>query len=225
MAVYIKSYIKLPVCMILLMIYQKKWRIKLWRGEDEFMGNEFYIGLMSGVISTLIATLIIYIIKNSRESLKEKKEKYQYSWIPEIPVENSNKNIKNINKYPKDFNLKFGDGIFDINNVEKFVEGFDCFKMHLIKFMFTQKWKYKIYSDAYGVSYNLMDAKSQEVFEQISLTVSNEIIAFFKDYIIRIYSIKKLKNGAGIEIGVGLKGINEMVTINIPLKSIQQLNN
>ncbi|WP_313232108.1 hypothetical protein [Tissierella praeacuta] len=189
------------------------------------MGNEFYIGLMSGVISTLIATLIIYIIKNSRESLKEKKEKYQYSWIPEIPVENSNKNIKNINKYPKDFNLKFGDGIFDINNVEKFVEGFDCFKMHLIKFMFTQKWKYKIYSDAYGVSYNLMDAKSQEVFEQISLTVSNEIIAFFKDYIIRIYSIKKLKNGAGIEIGVGLKGINEMVTINIPLKSIQQLNN
>lgn len=181
------------------------------------MGREFYTGLISGVTSTIIATFILYIIKNSRESLKEKKKKYEYYWIPKNPVENSNKDIKNINSYPKDYNLGFEDWGVDTQDSGKFIEGFDCFKIKLIKFMFTEKWKYKIYTDAYGVSYNLMDAKNHEEFEQMSLTVSNEIIAFFNDYIIRIYSIKKFKDGAGIEISIGLKGINEIVTIDIPL--------
>lgn len=188
------------------------------------MGIEFYMGLIGGVISTLIATFIIYVIKNSRESLKEKKNKYQFSWTPKVSVENSNKDIKNINGYPKDYNLGFKDWGVDTQDAGNFIEGLDCFKVHLIKFMFTEKWKYKIYSDNYGVSYNLMDAKNQEEFEQMALTVSNEIIAFFKDYIIRIYSIKRFKDGTGIEIAIGLKGINEIVTINIPLKSMQQLN-
>lgn len=187
------------------------------------MGIEFYMGLIGGVISTLIATFIIYVIKNSRESLKEKKNKYQFSWTPKVSVENSNKDIKNINGYPKDYNLGFKDWGVDTQDAGNFIEGLDCFKVHLIKFMFTEKWKYKIYSDNYGVSYNLMDAKNQEEFEQMALTVSNEIIAFFKDYIIRIYSIKRFKDGTGIEIAIGLKGINEIVTINIPLKNSSYL--
>lgn len=185
------------------------------------MGREFYIGLIGGVISTLIATFIIYIINNSRQSLKKHRQKYQYSWTPKIPVENSNKDIKNINSYPKDYNLGFEDWGIDTQDSGNFIEGFDCFKVKLIKFMFTERWKYKIYSDAYGVSYNLMDAKNQEEFEQMSLTISNEIIAFFSEYIIRIYSIKKFKDETGIEIAIGLKGINEIVTINIPLNGIQ----
>lgn len=181
------------------------------------MGIEFYMGLIGGVISTLIATFIIYIINTKRENLREKKNKYQYSWTPKIPVENNNKDIKNINSYPKDYNLGFEDWGIDTKDSGNFIEGFDCFKVKLIKFMFTEKWKYKIYTDAYGVSYNLMDAKNHEEFEQMSLTVSNEIIQFFNDYIIRIYSIKKFKDGVGIEVAIGLKGVNEIVIIDIPL--------
>lgn len=181
------------------------------------MGTDFYMGLISGVISTLLASLIIYFVNNTRRNFKQKKEKYQYIWIPYAPIENNNEDIKHINKYPKDFKFEYKNGKFDLSDVERFVEGFECFKIHLTKLMLTEKWKYEIYSDNYGVSFNLMDAKNQEEFNQMSITVSNEILTVFRDFIMRIYSIKKYNDEKGIELSIGLKGINDIVTIDIPL--------
>lgn len=173
------------------------------------------MGLIGTLISNIVDIILKYLLNKSDKAIKDKSRKYKYTWIPQVPIENNNTDIKNIDTYPKNYNLGFEDWGIDTKDSEDFIEGFDSFKIMLIKFLFTEKWRYKIYSDSYGVSYNLMAAKNQEEFEHMSPVIANEIMDHFKEYIIRIYSIKKLNNKSGIDIAMGLKGINEIVTINV----------
>lgn len=128
-----------------------------------------------------------------------------YEWSPIVPLKNSNGGIKNIDEYPKDYAL----------NIEK--GEFDCFKMHMSKLINTEKDRYKIYSDKYGITYSYNKVLNKEDFSSYSLANSEDIINNFNDWIREIYFIKKYKNKQMLQIGLGLKGRNEMVKLDIPL--------
>lgn len=177
------------------------------------MNKDFYLG----IASTLIATLIIYIVSKTIKRIKERKNQYDFVWIPNNPICNSGINVRSISDYPKDFKAEMVNGQIQGFDGRTTFQGFESFRFHLIKFMLTEKWKYKIYTDEYGISCNLIDSKTQEEFAQICQIISMEILSFFKDWIVSIHAIKKYKKEKGVEITIMLKGINNLVNIDVPL--------
>lgn len=98
------------------------------------------------------------------------------------------------------------------------VDGFDAFEQHLVKLVNTERDKYQIYKDSdYGVSYILTDAKDNEEFNAMAYIVAKEIIKNEEEWITEIHSIKKIKNKNTITIELGLKGVHEIVKVNVPI--------
>lgn len=141
-------------------------------------------------------------------------------WIPQEPIENLNaQNVKHIDTYPKDIFLDFNTG--DIS-FEKMVEGMECFEMHLIKLLHTEKDKYEIYKGtSYGITFLFYDVANQEDFILYSQTNAQDILNKFEDYIKKIYYIKKFNNKKMLQIGLGLKGRSEIVKVDVPLKKYE----
>lgn len=181
---------------------------------------EFNKSLINGIIVTIIATFIIYIVSILYKKIKEQNEKYSSIWSPKEPLYNRNEFIENINNYPKDFMFDFEKGEFVIENGKILdIDGIECFKMHISKFMNTEKDKYKIYKNTeYGVSF-LLKSNEDEDFNNKANTVANELLKFFNKWIKAIYGIKKYKNQSKIELLLSVKGINDIINITVDIIS------
>jgi len=90
--------------------------------------------------------------------------------------------------------------------------------MHMVKLINTEKDKYEIYSGSkYGVTYNYYNISNLENFSRYSLANAENIIVNFNEWIREIYFIKKYKDKEMLQIGLGLKGRNEIVKLDINL--------
>ncbi|MFE4571357.1 contractile injection system sheath initiator [Paenibacillus chitinolyticus] len=178
---------------------------------------------LNKIILSVISVVLGIVIKGLWDYLKnkflERREKYEYQWVPKVPLKNENNDLKKIDDYGNDifFDIE-GTRNFVMENANlKMVSGFDCFKMHVQKLVNTEKDKYEIYSDKYGITYLFTDVKSEEEFQGISQTNANDILNNFKDSIREIYYIKKYKNKNYIQLGLGLKGRNSIVDLDVIL--------
>lgn len=186
---------------------------------------EFNKSFISGVFSTIAASFIIYIISKLCKSIyikiKERKNKYLFVWTPKEPLRNKKDVTKNINEYPKDYKLDFAKSCFVFEDGKMImVSGLESFKMHLIRFMNTEKDKYKIYDNtSYGVSF-LLISNSIEDFNIKASTISGELLAFYSDWIKEIYGLKMHKTKNKIEIMLSVKGINDILSIDVDIRNI-----
>ncbi|GLI09667.1 hypothetical protein YDYSG_56990 [Paenibacillus tyrfis] len=187
---------------------------------------EFLNKVILSVISIVLGIVIKGIWDYLKNKFLERRAKYEYQWIPEAPLRNQNEDLRRIDDYGKDIFFDF-EGTKDFvmeNGNFKMVSGFDCFKMHLQKFVNTEKDKYEIYSDKYGITYLFTDVKSDEEFQGFSQTNASDIITNFKDSIREIHYIKKHRNKNYIQLGLGLKGRNNIVDIDVVLLDLKKMN-
>ena len=181
---------------------------------------EFNKSFISDIFSGIVLAYIIYIVPKLYKKIKEQNNKYSFRWIPKEPLYNKNEFIKNINNYPKDFMFDFEKGEFIIENGKILdIDGIECFKMHIIKFMNTERDKYNVYKNTeYGVSF-LLKSNDEDEFKNKANTVAIELLKFFSDWIKAIYGIKKYKNQNKFEVLLSVKGIHEIINITVDIIS------
>lgn len=176
----------------------------------------FFSDYHRNIIIIFLTVIITAFVKWLYTRIKKNVSKYSYIWIPDTPVKNTSiDEIKKIQTYPKNPKM-----IKDKNSKETYlgdyISGYESFEQSVKKLFLTPKYKYDIYSDNYGVSYSLFHAKDQKEFEFMCVKTCEELINNFPDYIVQIFSIKKLRfSSKGIDITIELKGINEYKTITI----------
>ena len=175
------------------------------------------IDFIRGIVSAGLLGLISILWNKYKNYRKEKSRQFDYIWQPNKPLVNDYNDIKNIDEYKKDFAMIILSNGIDIDP-NKTVDELDAFKQHLIKLVNTENDKYRIYQGTnYGVSYILVNAKNSDEFKSMANIVGKEIIENMKEWIKEMHSIKKVKDKNKIIIELGLRGIHEIVEINIPI--------
>ncbi|WFD10787.1 hypothetical protein [Tepidibacter hydrothermalis] len=167
------------------------------------------------MISLFFIATIIYSLNDFKELLKSIKENINkirniFEWKPSTPIINT-KAIKSIETYP--INYKFNLETLEIEN--EMVQGIESFKIMLIKFVNTEKNKFKIYEGTnYGTEYTLFTIDNNTEFFRQAEELAKQIIEYFLEWIEKIYSIKREKKYLIIEMKV--YGKADTLFIKIP---------
>lgn len=185
--------------------------------------NKLFISIAMFLLGVLTTALLTEIVSEKYAVIKEKifnrKKEFIYEWFPNVSIKNSNiEEVKSIDTYPRDYAFDFETFTF----ISGFVDGIDCFKIQLVKMMNTEKDKYEIYSSNYGVSFIFSDVDNQNEFDVYAKTNAEDIMVTFNEWVKEIYFIKKYNKKNRLQIGLGVKGRNEMVKIDIPLVTQQR---
>lgn len=176
--------------------------------------------IILGYISrALISEIVKDWYSKIKNKISDKKSTFQYEWVPEDSIKNRSKSIKDIDKYPKDVLFDFEKGDLVLRDGDfPWVAGLDCFKMHIIKLMNTEKEKYIIYQDSgYGISYLFQNVTNEDDFNKYSMANSEDMINEFSEWIREVFYIKKYRDKNCLQIGLGLKGRHEIVRIDVDL--------
>lgn len=199
---------------ILISIINNKWFI----GVGTFVLGAIISAIISAIITSLFSEIVKDIYSKTKYQITNSKSLFIYEWLPNVPLKNSNEVIKKIDEYPKDYAFNIETGEFDHEDGKmSLLIGFYCFKMHIAKLINTEKDKYKIYSGKYGITYSYNNISNKKDFSRYSFANSDDLIINFNEWIREIYFIKKYKKKQMLQIGLGLKGRNEIVKLDIPL--------
>ncbi|NRS14941.1 hypothetical protein HP398_00650 [Brevibacillus sp. HB1.4B] len=170
-------------------------------------------------VSQLLNTLGHELKKAEIQIVEDAEEKglWEFEWIPSKPFVSESVSIKKIDEYPTDFHFDL-EGSRDIEFEDgdiKIVKGFDCFKQQLVRLLNTEKDKYVIYEGTtYGLTYMFKSAENRLEFERMCQINIRDIMEQFDGWIREVHYIKKYADKQYIQIGLGLKGINEIVKID-----------
>lgn len=131
-----------------------------------------------------------------------KKHFTKYCWAPSVPIKNG-VSTKPIFEYPKNlsFDLKKGDF------AGGYVGGEESFTQSLQKFVLTERNKYQIYSDNYGIeeAVTIFSVKNREEFSRQCENIAHRIMEWDKEWIQEIYKIYRKGNALIIEMKVNGK--------------------
>lgn len=182
--------------------------------------NKYFISIASFILGIVVTALLSQFVTDKYKELKErrnhKNKEFVFEWFPSDSIKNPNINgVKNIDTYPKDFAVDFEKKDMSLS---EYVSGIECFKMKLTKMIHTEKDKYEIYKNTnYGISYLFHNVDNQDEFNVYAKTNAEDIMSTFNEWIKEIYYIKKYNDKSRIQIGMSLKGRNELVKIDVPL--------
>lgn len=132
-----------------------------------------------------------------------------FLWSPTEPMKNKNV-IKNISEYPKNYEIDF-----ENNRIGNIISGEKSFVQTLQKFILTERNKYKIYPDSYGIeeAITIFETKDVEEFSRQSYNIAVHIMEEFSEWIEQIYKIHRKKNTLIIEIKA--KGKPDTIKCNV----------
>ena len=163
--------------------------------------------IFSGIGITLIVGVIATFCY-----LKKKLYRKKYIWKPQTLMRN--KSIaKDISTHPKDI-------AFDIENgdiqLEYYVSGLDAFIQLLQKFILTERRKYPIYGNTYGIDESISIFTEQDVveFQRQCNNIELHLIDYFKEWIEEIYQIRR--NGNHLTNELKVSGKAETVKCIVP---------
>lgn len=144
-----------------------------------------------------------------------KKCKREYCWEPKSPMRSSSL-VKNISTYPKTFALVDGD--VQLNGM---IEGADAFLQALRTYILTERHKYPIYGDTYGIeeATSIFEVKDVVEFQRQCNNIALQVMDYFSDWIVEIYRIQRKRNVLIIEIKVSGKAETLLCKVK-KLKSI-----
>lgn len=144
-----------------------------------------------------------------------KKYKREYCWEPESPMRSSSL-VKNISTYPKTFALVDGD--IQLNGM---IEGADAFLQALCTYILTERQRYPIYGDTYGIeeATSIFEVKDVVEFQRQCNNIALQVMDYFSDWIVEMYRIQRKRDILIIEIKVSGKGETLLCKVK-KLKSI-----
>lgn len=133
------------------------------------------------------------------------------SWEIDNPIVND-KCIHKISELKKDINL-----LGSVQHKNQFLVGKEALNIHIWKFMNTEKYKYRIYSEAYGTEYTeFLKTTDEKVFRRLAPLVARELLESdnFREWINVIYGFRRIGNKLLLDYGVkGNEG--KIITINL----------
>ena len=120
-----------------------------------------------------------------------------FLWKPESPVRNK-KDCMIIEKYPQNFALDNGDMSFQL------ISGIESFSQAVQLFVLTERRRYPIYSDDYGIeeANSIFTEQSVEEFQRQAQNIALHLIDYFSKWIEEIYCISRKKDTLFIEMKV-----------------------
>ena len=137
------------------------------------------------------------------------------SWEVDDPIVNDNC-IHKISEIKKEINL-----LGSVRHENQFLVGKEALNIHIWKFMNTEKYKYEIYSEAYGTEYTeFLKTTDEKVFKRLAPLVARELLESdnFREWINIIYGFRRIGNKLFLDYGVkGNEG--KIITINLLWKS------
>ena len=140
-----------------------------------------------------------------------KKAHKVFLWRPESPVRNNNK-CSLIDNYPKTFAMVDG----DISST--MISGAEAFTQAVQFFILTERRKYPIYSEEYGIeeASTIFTEKSVEEFQRQAQNVAIHLIDYFGEWIEEIYQINRKKDILVIDMKVA----GRAKTLKVEIKKI-----
>lgn len=135
----------------------------------------------------------------------------KYCWIPQRPLKNENPS-RDISQYLKNPAFDFSKGDF----TGEIVSGENSFLQSVQKFVLTERNKYEIYDDDYGIEEAITiftEKKSEEFLRQCN-HIALRLMDVYNEWIQEIYKIFR-KNGKLI-IEMKVKGIPYTLKCEIP---------
>lgn len=133
------------------------------------------------------------------------------SWEVDNPIVND-KCIHKISELKKDINL-----LGSVQHKNQLLVGKEALNILIWKFMNTEKYKYRIYSEAYGTEYTeFLKTTDEKVFKRLAPLVARELLESdnFKEWINIIYGFRRIGNKLLLDYGVkGNEG--KIITINL----------
>ena len=140
-----------------------------------------------------------------------KKAHKVFLWKPESPVRNNNK-CSLIDNYPKTFAMVNG----DISST--MISGVEAFSQAVQFFVLTERRKYPIYSDDYGIeeANSIFTEKKVEEFQRQAQNIALHLIDYFAEWIEEIYRINRKKDILFIEMKVA----GRAKTLKVEIKRI-----
>ncbi len=137
------------------------------------------------------------------------------SWEIDNPTVND-KCIHKISELKKEINL-----LGSVQHKNQFLVGKEALNIHIWKFMNTEKYKYKAYSETYGTEYTeFLNTTDEKVFKRLAPLVAKELLESdnFREWINIIYGFRRIGNKLLLDYGVkGNEG--KIITINLLWKS------
>ncbi|MBS5149803.1 MAG: hypothetical protein Q4A76_01370 [Porphyromonadaceae bacterium] len=133
-------------------------------------------------------------------SVVYKKKRKEFSWAPKTPMRNGGK-VKDISTHPKDYAMVDGD------IQPYFVEGEAAFIQKLRFFISTERRKYPIYSDDYGIeeAISIFSENNPVEFERQCNNIALHLMDYFNEWIEEIYRISRRRDTLVIELKVAGK--------------------
>ena len=159
----------------------------------------------------VIRELKSLVSKDNKIEKANSKKDFVWLWEPEEAIVNT-ECIKIISEYPKEWNI-FESTISKGQDIE----GVDALNLHIWKFMHTERYRYKIYSEKYGTEYTeFLKTKDEKTFIRLAPLVANELLEYenFREWIAVIYGFRKEENKLFLDYGVkGNQG--KIISINL----------
>lgn len=147
-----------------------------------------------------ILQLVSFLIKRGRKN---------YCWTPTVAVKNEHP-CTVIEKYPKTFAMENGD------ITSRMISGEEAFIQAVNFFVLTERRKYPIYSDDYGIeeAETIFIEKDEGEFMRQCANVADHLIDYFSEWIEAIYQIDRKKN----ILSIHMKVAGRAKTLKIPVE-------
>jgi len=186
---YMSAY-KKPICLL---------KEKTLRAMSTDLVGKLYKDFDAQNIEATISSALQKWLED--KGIIKSEDQTQLEWVPQATSKNYKATIT-IDKYPRDYRV-FNDGDGS-TRIEGFVEGEECFVQQLKKFIATERYKYPIYSDAYGVeqALSIYDINDATEFQRQCESLASQIISQFSEYLEQIYKMSRKADCLQIEMKV-----------------------
>lgn len=185
-----------------------------------YLSNETKVGIL--VIIAFAVVVVMSVIVNKFVDVKEicgeinekrNELKGEFNWKPLNPI-TSQKKVRLINEHLKDCKFEIKDFKLELVPNQK-AEAIDALSQQIIKFINTQRNKYKIYEGTnYGSEHKLFEVDSSEEFGRQASNLAENIIDYYGEWIEKIYCIKRKGDYLFVEIKVNGKA--DTLFIEVP---------
>lgn len=147
-------------------------------------------------------------------NVKKRIENCKYDWKPKEPIKNR-KSVKKISEHKKTIQL---DENNDIMLNTPLIGGEQAFLQNLHNFISTERYKYPIYSDDFGIeeAKTIFMVTDKEEFYRQCEKIANHTIEYFNEWIEEIFRIHRDKTKENLYIELKVKGRPNTLICKVP---------